>query len=325
MVLMSHNRNLPPLTPLVAQIEGGQNHSMPPAGHHPHSATNPELAARLVHGLQVLAGRCRRPRPFVDVGSLPWAESAFSRHFLRTATRKAHYTRREIAFLEQCGVLVPGRRILDLACGGGRHSLAMAQRGAVVTGIDLGPAAIVTARRRAQRAGLTAEFLQGDVRCLSYDAAFDAVTFIFGCLTEMPRAQAQDVLQRISRSLRPGGRLLFDVYSPRFFMALDGLQEWWVGEDFIAGRFPQLVLTEYFYYRRDKTYVRRDFICHLATGDFHPFHVSGQAYALDELQRILSAVGLTPLLAMGGWHGEAIMPDSPMYVILAAKETTTSC
>jgi SAM-dependent methyltransferase len=280
-----------------------------------------DVAVRLLRGLQAIARRCPRPRPFVDVGSLPWDEPAFSRHFLRTATRSQPYTRREIAFLERRGVLVPGRRILDLACGGGRHSLAMAQRGALVTGIDLGPAAIAAARRRAKRAGLAVEFVQADLRCLSYKAAFDVVTLIFGCFTEMPQSQAQNVLQRISRSLRPGGLFVLDVYTPRFFAGLDGLQEWWVGRDFIAGRFPQLVLTEYFFYPREKTYVRRDFICNPATGNIHTFGVSGQAYTLAELRRMFAAVGLQPVLITGGWQGEAVMPDSPLYVIVASKET----
>jgi SAM-dependent methyltransferase len=195
----------------------------------------------------------------------------------------------------------------------------MARRGAVVTGIDLGPAAIGAARRRAKRTGLTVEFVQGDLRSLEYDAAFDAVTCIFGCFTELPRQQAQDVLWRISRSLRPGGLFVLDVYAPRFFAELDDQQEWWVGQDFIAGRFPQLVLTEYFYYPRDKTYARRDFICSLATGDVYTFGVSGQAYSLNELARMLEAVDLVPSLMTGGWHGEELTLDSPLYVVLACK------
>src|SRR5215813_12288527 len=149
-----------------------------------------DVAAQLLHGFQTFARRCPRPRPFIDIGSLPWDDTAFSRHFLRTATRSQRYTSQEIAFLELCGLLRPGQRILDIACGGGRHSLAMARRGALVTGLDLGPAAIATARRRAHKAGLRIEFVQADVRCLEYEAVFDAVTFIFGCFTEMPRPDA---------------------------------------------------------------------------------------------------------------------------------------
>jgi SAM-dependent methyltransferase len=272
-----------------------------------------------MHGLQALARRSPRPRPFIDVGSLPWDDASFSRHFFRTATRSQLYTQREITFLEHCGVLRPGQRILDLACGGGRHSLAMAKRGAVVTGIDLGPAAIASARQRARRARVTVEFVQQDLRRLEYHAAFDAVTFIFGCFTEMPRQQAQDVLHRISRSLRPGGRFVLDVYTPHFFANLDGMQEWWVGQDFIAGTFPQLVLTEYFYYPRDHTYARRDFICNLNTGDIHTFGVSGQAYSRAALVRMFERAGLVPLMIAGGWQGEVVTADSPFYVVLASK------
>jgi SAM-dependent methyltransferase len=195
----------------------------------------------------------------------------------------------------------------------------MARRGARVTGLDLGPTAIATARRRAQRAGLAVEFVQGDMRHLAYDNDFDAVTLLFGCFTEMPRQQAEEVLRRLSRSLRPGGLFVLDVYAPRFFAALDGLQEWWVGNDFIAGRFPQLILTEYFYYPRDKTYARRDFICNPATGDMYTFGVSGQAYALAELTRMCEAVDLLPEQVVGGWQGEEITSASPLYIVVARK------
>lgn len=268
----------------------------------------------------MIAKRKARPQPFVDVGSLPWHEADFSRHFLRTATRSSRYTRREIAFLERNGLLTPGHRILDLACGGGRHSVAMAQRGAVVTGIDLGPAAIAAARRRAKRAGVHVEWLHGDLRHLPFESVFHVVTFIFGCFTEMPRRDAQAVLGRISRSLRPGGTLLLDVYAPAFFADLDGMQEWWVGGDFIAGRFPQLVLSEYFYYARNKTYARRDFVCEAETGVVHAFGLSGQAYALAELKRILAAAGLTLTAAYGDWKDTPVRRDSRLYVLLASKD-----
>lgn len=279
-----------------------------------------DFSTRFRAALHAMAARRRRPRPFVDLGSLPWHEADFSRHFLRTATRRSSHTRREIAFLERCGLLSPGRRILDLACGGGRHSLAMARCGAVVTGMDIGPSAITAARRRAKRAGLRVEFVQGDLRTLDYDATFDAVTLLFGCFTEMLRQQAQDVLRRISRSLRPGGLFVLDLYAPRFFAALDELQEWWVTDDFIAGRFPQLVLTEYFYYRRDRTYARRDFICNSATGEIHTFGVSGQAYTLTELGTMCEAVGLVPVMTASTWQGAPVGRESSLYILLASKE-----
>jgi SAM-dependent methyltransferase len=276
-------------------------------------------AAHLLRGLQALADRKPRPRPFVDVASLPWDQPEFSRHFLRTATRGARYTQREIAFLQQCGALAPAQQILDLACGGGRHSLAMARHGAEVTGLDVGPAAIAAARRRAARAGLSATFVQGDVRHLAFEAAFDAVTLLFGCFTEMTRDDAQACLHGVAHSLRPGGWFVLDVFAPCFFANLDGMQEWWVGRDFIAGRFPQLVLTEYFYYARPKTYARRDFICNANTGEIHTFGVSGQAFTLRDLSHMFEAAGLHPVITCGDWDGTVATADSELYIVMAQK------
>ena len=283
--------------------------------------SGPEIPPAFLRGLQAIAGRKPRPQPFVDVGSLPWREPDFSRHFLRTATRSSRYTQREVAFLERHELLAPGRRVLDLACGGGRHSVAMAQRGAAVTGIDLGPAAIAAARRRANRAGVRVEWLQDDLRQLPFKGRFHAVTFIFGCFTEMPRPEAEAVLAGISNSLCPGGTLVLDVYAPAFFADLDGVQEWWVGKDFIAGRFPQLVLSEYFYYARSRTYARRDYILEAATGAVHTFGLSGQAYGLAELRSMLGAVGLTLTVACGDWQGAPAQRDSRLYVLLARKHS----
>ncbi len=289
----------------------------------PHSGVLLHVTTPLLDGLQMIAQRQPRPQPFVDLGSLPWDDPGFSQHFLRTATRSQRHTQREMTCLEQWGLLRPGQRVLDIACGGGRHSLAMARRGAVVTGLDLGPAAISAAQQRARKAGLQVEFVQGDVRAMDYEAAFDAVTFIFGCFTEMTRQDATEVLRRVSRSLRPGGMFVLDVYAPDFFAMLDGEQEWWVGRDFIAGRFPQLVLTEYFYYSDTKMYARRDFICDARTGVVHIFGVSGQSYALPELCDMLTEAGMPPAMVYGSWRGEDVTAESTMYLVLAVKAPET--
>ena len=136
---------------------------------------------------------------------------------------------------------------------------------------------------------------------------------------DKPRHDAVEVLRRISRSLRPWGMFVLDVYAPHFFATLDGEQEWWVGHDFIAGRFPQLVLTEYFYYARDKTYARRDFIFDARTGAIHTFGVSGQAYTLPELCGLIAAAGCSPTIVYGSWQGEEATSDSQMYIVLATR------
>lgn len=74
------------------------------------------------------------------------------------------------------------------------------------TGIDLTPAMLTRARRRAAAAGMAIHLDQGDARCLPYDdRAFDTVVLhLILAVTPHPR----QVLAEAARVLRPGGRVL---------------------------------------------------------------------------------------------------------------------
>jgi 2-polyprenyl-3-methyl-5-hydroxy-6-metoxy-1,4-benzoquinol methylase len=73
-------------------------------------------------------------------------------------------TEADASFLETALRLEPGGRVLDVACGAGRHSLALARRGYAPTGIDLSEQSIAEARGEAAASDLGAEFLLGDMR-----------------------------------------------------------------------------------------------------------------------------------------------------------------
>ena len=84
-------------------------------------------------------------------------------------------TARQVDFLEEKLNLKKGEKILDLACGFGRHALELARRGYDVTGVDITPAYIDFAARQARQEGLTASFLCADIREVAFDGEFDVV------------------------------------------------------------------------------------------------------------------------------------------------------
>jgi ubiquinone/menaquinone biosynthesis C-methylase UbiE len=70
---------------------------------------------------------------------------------------------------------VSGRRILDLGTGTGRAAIALAKRGAIVTGIDASREMLRVGRERAKNSGVSIEFAEGDAHALSFpDRAFDS-------------------------------------------------------------------------------------------------------------------------------------------------------
>jgi SAM-dependent methyltransferase len=125
----------------------------------------------------------------------------------------------EVDFLSNVLPLETHRRVLDLACGPGRHALSLAQRGYTVTGWDRDPDAIAAARFAAVAEDLRdARFEVRDVRTLSSsDGPFDAVTSMWSSFGWFDAAGNRDLLGRMAGALRPGGLLVLDVYDAAFF------------------------------------------------------------------------------------------------------------
>jgi SAM-dependent methyltransferase len=106
----------------------------------------------------------------------------------------------------------PGDRWLDLACGTGAIAERACAAGAQVTGVDLAPALIETAKERAAASGLDVDYVVGDVEALGFeDASFDKVSSTFGIMFA-PDHEA--TAREIARVTRPGGRLALANWTP---------------------------------------------------------------------------------------------------------------
>ncbi|MHA2201598.1 MAG: class I SAM-dependent methyltransferase [Candidatus Thorarchaeota archaeon] len=70
---------------------------------------------------------------------------------------------REIPFIVSRVGEIKGKRVLDLACGSGRHAAALAQQGAEVVGIDSSESMLSRAKEHASSIGVTPKFIRGDM------------------------------------------------------------------------------------------------------------------------------------------------------------------
>lgn len=85
-------------------------------------------------------------------------------------------TNRQVDFLIKQLQLKGTEKILDLACGFGRHSLEFARRGYDVTGIDITPVYIDYANEQAKKKNLNAKFICQDIRTITFDTKTNAGT-----------------------------------------------------------------------------------------------------------------------------------------------------
>jgi SAM-dependent methyltransferase len=109
------------------------------------------------------------------------------------------------------------RRAIDLGCGRGTSSLALAKAGWSVTGVDFAARAIRGAKRKAKNAGLTVDFRTADVTHLPhalFAASYDLVLDV-GCFHTLSAACKSDYLDQLRRLLAPGGDwLLYSFLKP---------------------------------------------------------------------------------------------------------------
>ena len=113
--------------------------------------------------------------------------------------------------------IVPGERVLDVACGSGNGAIAAARRAwGNTTGADFVPALLERGRERAAAEHLEIEFVEGDAEDLPFeDGSFDVVMSIFGAMfaPDQPRAAAE-----LLRVCRPGGRIGMANWVPDGFI-----------------------------------------------------------------------------------------------------------
>lgn len=143
----------------------------------------------------------------------PWYEDYFRREFWTVAEHEytAERTGREVEYLASVLAHAPGRRVLDLGCGTGRHAIGLAARGYQVVGLDVSEWALARAAEAARAAGVAAQWVRCDLlrtRPLpvqTADAAICVQSFGLGSDAEQLR-----LLRELRRRLAPGGLLILD-------------------------------------------------------------------------------------------------------------------
>jgi SAM-dependent methyltransferase len=125
-------------------------------------------------------------------------------------------TRQEVDFLVDVLDLTAGMRLLDVGCGPGRHAHELARRGMVVVGIDISQR-FVDIAAASTTTEMRAEFRRLDARRMDFVAEFDAaICLCQGAFGLVGPGDDLDVLQGISRALRPGGGFALSAFSSYF-------------------------------------------------------------------------------------------------------------
>ncbi len=140
-----------------------------------------------------------------------------------------HILGRDIEIFREQGIH-EGAKILDLACGTGTLSLALAERGYEVVGMDIARPMLEQAAQKQGEKNLPVKWVHGDMRQFLFTEPFDAVLCHYDSLNHLSNeTELRSCLTYVAQALKPGGVFLFDLNT------LENYQTFWNGRDTYEG------------------------------------------------------------------------------------------
>jgi SAM-dependent methyltransferase len=245
----------------------------------------------------------------------PWYTSWFGEEYLalyperddREARLQSIFARELLEPHTRAGPM----RFLDLACGTGRHAIALDEGRGGVVGLDLSPQLLAAAAHRESRP--RPGYVRGDMRRLPFrDEIFGAVVNFFTSFGYFEDA-ADDacVVKEVARVLAPAGAFLSDVFNAERVVATLASRE----EKTIAGESVRI--------RRRYDPVRRrvEKEIEMGTGEGRKvFRERIRAYTEHELCALHGAAGLVVVGTYGDFDGSPFdRRRSPRLILLAVK------
>lgn len=201
-------------------------------------------------------------------------------------------------------------RILDLACGYGRHANRLAQLSHSVVGVDITLGFLKIAEKDARAKGVNVSYIHRDMRDIDFEQEFDRVVLLFTSFGYFEDEDNLRVLDNVARALKPGGLFCFDTLNRDMF--LKTFLPYHVTEkstDLMIDRITFDSMAGRFYNRRmvirdDK---RKD----------KPFFV--RLYSPTEMRNLLARVGLSIDRIYADFGSKPFTGESRRMIVIAGK------
>lgn len=124
----------------------------------------------------------------------------------------AKRTKREVEFIIKILRLKPGLKILDLACGWGRHAIEFAKRGYKVVGQDINYFLLQEGKKICLKENVKINWIRSDMRRIPFKNEFDVIVNLFTSFGYYEKEEdCQKVIFEIAKALKPKSYFVLDV------------------------------------------------------------------------------------------------------------------
>jgi SAM-dependent methyltransferase len=227
-----------------------------------------------------------------------------------------HKNRLRFSFLEarkviNLAMVPPGAALLDLCCGLGRHAIEFAKQGFRVTGVDITQSYLDFARDKALASNIELELINADILVFNKPASFDLIVNLFNSFGYFEKhADNVQVLQHCFASLKPGGKLLMELYSKEV-VALHFKEGYSFEQDDYSINVQQLIKNNWSWIECNWTVIK--------DGMEKALSYSHWLYSASELKDMLTTCGFENISFYGNLAGIPFDQKAETLVIVAEK------
>jgi len=268
-----------------------------------------------------------RPVPFqFYTADELWTNEHTSKHMLKyhlnesvdASSRKKSFIERSVEWIVSHFTVDKNTEIADFGCGPGLYTTRLAERGAIVTGIDFSDNSLMYARQVAAEKGLNINYVLTNYLDFETIDSFDLITMIMCDFCVLSPEQRKKMLLKFNSLLKPDGSVLLDVYSLNSFnqkeesatYELNQLNRFWSPDDYYC-------FVNTFKYEKEKVILDKYTI--IEETRKRVVYNWLQCYSKDSIRNEFEGNGFKVEKLYADVAGKAFSPESTEIAIVAKK------
>lgn len=269
-----------------------------------------------------------RPEPFqFYTADELWTDEYISERMLEchmnesidVASRKIDFIDKSVEWIVSHFCTKGDTHIADFGCGPGLYTTRLAERGAIVTGIDFSKRSIQHAEKVAMQKTLNISYHHQNYLEFESVNRFDLIIMIMCDFCALNPEQRKLLLSKFSTLLNPGASILLDVYSLNAFNEREEATQY--EHDLLGGfwsREKYYGFLNTFKYEEEKVILDKYTI--IEEGRMRTFYNWLQYFTEESLSEEVEATGLTVREIYGDVAGNPFIPESSEFAVVISSQ-----
>ena len=233
------------------------------------------------------------------------------------ATRRHQFVDESVRWIASIAPPSKYRFLLDLGCGPGIYAERFSGGGYAVTGVDFSKRSIEYAKRQAALNKSSIEYHFQDYLTIDYAEQFDVVTLIYCDYAVLAITERRLLLQKIHRALKPNGKFIFDVFTPRMRKKEKRSLSYYEDGGFWSAKPHICVETVYQYHDDDETELTQYVV--LTDETVQCYNIWNHYFAKDKLLAEIQAAGFRDVEFYGDIAGKDFSAEGDTICCVCTK------